>query len=139
MSDEVMNNDKWINTNINNSSQSIDSSMADIIFLILILFFVVIYHEKIDSFSNSTLIVGILMMSVLFVLFGGKNNVLSYASSDQNIEGLSIISNEALQNLGYALSNGTMTVNKQFCITNGSATKCLTMDFFNRSGVAPLP
>lgn len=127
----------------NNINESTDSNLSsdcfgithpDTIFLILILVCVVVYYEKVDSLSNSTIII------LFLVLFIGKNLIRTYVKYNSDLEeGLSIISNEALQDLGSALSNGTMTVNKQYCVSNGSTTRCLTFDFFNRSGVAPLP
>lgn len=138
MSDMIYNkssNNKYDDTysTMNDYSHTFGILDPDTIFLVLILIFVVIYYEKVDCLSNSSVII------FLLVLFIGKSLIHTYVKSNNNVEGLSIISNEALQDLGSALSNGTMTVNKQFCITNGTTTKCLNMNFFNGAGAAPLP
>jgi hypothetical protein len=97
-------------------------------FLLLLMIVVIILRNDIDCAPTSTILVfGIF-------LFIGKYAIDCY-NKHENSENFSIISNEAVQNIGNALSNGTMTVNKQYCLTDGANTKCVAWDFFNKYGV----
>ena len=119
-----------LKTDSNNISLSW-SYQADIVFLLMFLIFVVVYRESIDDASNSTVLIG-----VVVIMIGKK--MIDYFDSAKRIEGMAILSNEAIQNINTIVNGGTVTVSKQYCINNNGTIKCLNWNNMFKNGVNPI-
>lgn len=99
-------------------------SDPDLIFLVAILIFVILYRKSIDGMPIST-------VAIFFLILCLGKRVIDIWNSD-NLEGMAIISNEAIQDLSSAFNGDTMTVTKQYCITG---SKCIDKTVMDKIGV----
>lgn len=97
--------------------------------LILILLIIVLFRAQINELSIST----ILIIVIIFVL---SVKIVNYYKN-KYVENMSVLSNEAIQNLSNIFNDGSLTVEKQYCINNNGSVKCIDWDFFNLNGTSP--
>ncbi|VBB18444.1 hypothetical protein YASMINEVIRUS_907 [Yasminevirus sp. GU-2018] len=129
-SHNTVKNDDSPKTGLNDVSLSW-SYQADVVFLLMFLIFIVIYRETIDNASNSTVLIG-----VVVIMIGKK--MIDYFDSAKRIEGMAILSNEAIQTINTVINGGTVTVTKQYCIDNNGTVKCLNWNNMFKNGVNPI-
>lgn len=81
-------------------------SDPDLIFLVVILIFVILYRESIDDMPVSTL-------AIFFLILCTGKRIIDIWNSD-SMEGMSIISNEGIQNLSSIFDGDTLTVGNSY-------------------------
>ena len=99
-----------------------NKQIISLFFLIIIVFY---FRQQINELTLSTIILILLGLTLLSKIIMNKQ-----------IENMSILSNEAIQNISSVFDDGTVTVNKQYCINNNGVVKCINWDFFNKNGTA---